>query len=99
MNYFGINKKVKNVAECTPRDFDRSKLFSIEECRTYKRYVIEFGNRVPLSTFNRCIKLGIHEDEIWTIGYMSLRVLANDKQLEELIKLDNYINHYTEEIK
>lgn len=28
MNYFGINKKVKKVAECTPRDFDRSKLFS-----------------------------------------------------------------------
>lgn len=30
MKYFGISKKVKKVTEGTPRDFDRSRLFSKE---------------------------------------------------------------------
>lgn len=51
MYYFGINKKVKKVAECTPRDFDRSKLFSREVVKdeTYKWYITHISDTKYLS--------------------------------------------------
>lgn len=85
MKYFGISKRVKKIAECTPRDFDRGALFKEKKETKFKVGLIITYSFENFMNF-RCI---VNINDILSSTdfldiYRTLTVIVTRKQLKDI---------------
>lgn len=101
MNYFGVEKRVKVVDKMTPRDMDRSKVFTQVPPVIGKRYIVRCqvgGHSNILCIIKDLLGIKVLDyNYIDIFSYFDIIIEADDTQVKNVESILGVIN--VEEIK